>query len=108
MKVFSAGIPGLLLVFGLVLGGCESLGEAFFGSGGGYPNSGGTYSYVFSNQSSHTVTVTVESSSFDIVPGDSRTVSSGSSPVRYYYSPNELVWDDWNYSSKVTFRNKSN
>ena len=29
MKSFSSGISGLLLIFGLVLGGCESLGEAF-------------------------------------------------------------------------------
>ena len=107
MKIFLAGILCPVLVFGLVLCGCESLGEAIAGSGGGYSNSGGTYTYVFSNQSSHTVTVTVESSSFSIAPGDSRTITSGSSPVMYHYSPNDLVWDDWNYSSKVTFKSKS-
>jgi len=103
-KMFKHTIAiALIMVFvALALGSAGSSPSSYSSSG-----SSGAVTYTFSNQSRYTVEVDIESSSYTIPPGSTRTHRSNNwVAVTYYYSPYDLVQPFTSDGFYIVFRNK--
>jgi hypothetical protein len=108
-RTYLFGIPTALLVFAVFLGGCESVGEALYTGAYNYSSSSTEEGmvYTFYNSSSHTVTLSDDTGSHTLSPGDSISVRFNRSASIYNvdYSPTNLVAVSQSGGS-FTFRDK--
>jgi hypothetical protein len=94
-KTYLLGILTTLLVFTVYLGGCESVGEALYTGAYNYSSTSSEEGqiYTFYNSSSYSVTVSDDTGSYTLSPGEnvSGRFNRSASIYNVDYSPTDLV-----------------